>query len=94
MLRLRLDGSLDRIDLAGQSQCVPVSLPPDDEVYVDGYAATQLHFINGLQHGERHETDGQDTLKTMDVVWAAYQSSREGRRVDLVGSRGGPHEPR
>jgi predicted dehydrogenase len=94
MLRLRLDGSLDRIDLTGQSQFVPVSLPPDDEVYVDGYAATQLHFINGLQHGERHETDGQDTLKTMDVVWAAYRSSREGRRVDLVGSEGGPDDLR
>ncbi len=58
----------------------PVPLPPDDEVYVDGYAATQRHFIEGLLTGAEHETRASDNLKTMDVVWAAYRSAEEGRR--------------
>ena len=28
-----------------------MNLPPDDQVYVDGYVATQAHFIDGLPRG-------------------------------------------
>ena len=56
-------------------------LPPDDQVYVDGYAATQRHFIDGLLTGAEHETRATDTLKTMDVVWTAYRSAEEGRTL-------------
>ena len=58
-----------------------MTLPPDDQVYVDGYVATQRHFIEGLLTGTEHETRASDTLKTMDVVWAAYRSAEEGRTL-------------
>ena len=58
-------------------------LPPFDQVYVAAYTATQSHFIDGLITRRAHETDGLDTLRTMDVVWAAYRSSEEGRSVAL-----------
>ncbi len=51
----------------GTSDRRPVALPPDDAVYVDGYAATQRHFIEGLITGAEHETRAADNLKTMDV---------------------------
>ena len=57
----------------------PVILPPDDQVYIEGYVATQQHFVTGLITGAEHETQATDTLRTMDVVWTAYRSAEEGR---------------
>ena len=56
-----------------------VALPPDDQVYLEGYVLVQRHFIEGLLTGAEHETRAADNLKTMDVVWAAYRSAEEGR---------------
>ena len=54
---------------------------PDDQVYIDGYVATQRHFIEGLLNGTEHETLATDTLRTMEVVWTAYRSAEEGRTL-------------
>ena len=62
-----------------------MSLPPDDQVYVDGYVATQQHFVNGLITGAEHETQASDTLRTMDVVWTAYRSAEQGRTLKVHG---------
>jgi predicted dehydrogenase len=83
MLRLRLDGNLERVDLTGAIEHRPVPLPADDQVYLGGYIAAQTHFIEGLSRGIEHETSGHDTLRTMEVVWSAYRSAEEGRRVIL-----------
>jgi predicted dehydrogenase len=82
-LKLLTDGSLEWISPAGRREHRPVQLPADDQVYVEGYAATQRHFIEGLLNGREHETNATDNLKTMDVVWAAYRSAEEGRVVGL-----------
>jgi D-apiose dehydrogenase len=82
-LRLLTDGSLELVTPDGQCERRPVDLPPDDQVYVEGYAATQRHFIHGLLTGEAHETSARDNLKAMDVVWGAYVSADEGRVVSL-----------
>jgi len=80
-LRLLTDGSLELISTTGNCERRPVALPPDDQVYVDGYVAAQRHFIEGLLTGAEHETRASDNLKTMDVVWAAYRSAEEGRTL-------------
>jgi predicted dehydrogenase len=82
-LSLQPDGSLRYVSLTGKVERRPVALPPDDEVYVGGYLATQTHFIDGLINGTPHETSGADTLKTMDVVWAAYRSAEDDVTVAL-----------
>jgi predicted dehydrogenase len=82
-LRLMPDGSLELVFADGRSERRPVDLPPNDQVYMDGYVATQRHFIHGLSSGESHETSARDNLKTMDVVWASYVSAEEGRGVSL-----------
>ena len=82
-VRVMTDGSLELISHGGKAERRPVALPPDDLVYVDGYAATQRHFIEGLLSGRDHETSGVDNLKTMDVVWAAYRSAEERRTLTV-----------
>ncbi len=82
-LRLLTDGSLELTSPTGKRERRPVSLPPDDEVYVDGYAATQRHFIHGLLSGAEHETRASDNLKTMDVIWTAYRSADEQRTLSI-----------
>lgn len=80
-LRVELDGSLRRTDLWGHSTRLPVNMPPDDEVYVAAFEAAQRHFVLGVSGDGPLETDGADTLRTMDVVWAGYRSAAEGRTV-------------
>ncbi len=80
-IRLQADGSLLVVSPDGRIERRPVALPPDDQVYVQGYAATQAHFVAGLLHGTNHETRGTDNLKTMEVIWAAYRAAEEGRIV-------------
>ena len=82
-LRLLPDGSLEWTSPGGHRERKPVPLPPDDRVYIDGYAATQRHFIDGLITGAAHETRAADNLKTMDVIWAAYRSAERGRTLTV-----------
>lgn len=82
-LKLRTDGQLQFTSLNGRVETRPVKLPPDDEVYLDAFRATQAHFIEGLLQDKPHETNGTDTLRTMEVVWAAYRSAEEGIQVAL-----------
>jgi predicted dehydrogenase len=82
-LRLLSDGSLELVSPNGERERRTVPLPPDDEVYIEGYIATQRHFIQGLLTGEEHETQADDNLRTMEVVWAAYQSAEEGRTIGV-----------
>jgi predicted dehydrogenase len=81
--RVLPDGSLEWTSPTGRRDRKPVSLPPDDRVYVEGFAATQRHFIEGLLTGAEHETRASDNLKTMDVIWAAYRSAEEGRTLSV-----------
>jgi len=82
-LRLLTDGSLEWISPSGRRERKPVVLPPDDQVYIDGYAATQQHFLDGLITNVEHETRASDTLRTMDVVWTAYRAAEEGRTLKV-----------
>ncbi len=76
-LHVTLDGQLclDRTD--GSRAILPVSLSNDP--LVEGYAATQRHFLECLQTGAPFCTDGEDTLRTMRLVFAAYDAAA--RRV-------------
>ena len=78
-LRLLTDGSLEWIGLTGRRDRKPVALPPDDQVYVDGYAATQQHFHRRPDHRCRARDPGH------------RHPPHHGRRLDrLPLRRGGP----
>ena len=46
-------------------------------------AAAQQHFIDCLESGAEFETSGAETLRTMGLVYACYQSAKENQTVDL-----------
>ena len=48
------------------------------------HIAAQQHFIDCLECGVSFETSGEDYLKTMGLVYAAYQSDQVGRSVTLI----------
>jgi predicted dehydrogenase len=82
-LRLCADGSLERVALDGSRRVLPVVLPREDRVYLDGYVAAQRHFIEGIVQGFPHETSGVETLETMDVLWSGYHSAATGREEEM-----------
>jgi len=47
------------------------------------FAATQQHFVDCLLTGTAPETTGADMLKTMALVFGAYQSAAEDRVITL-----------
>jgi predicted dehydrogenase len=53
---------------------------PEDTI-PQSRTAAQQHFIDCLESGARFETDGQETLRTMALVYASYLSAEEGRVV-------------
>jgi len=46
---------------------------------------TQAHFVDCLETGAAFETSGEDYLKTMACVFAAYESAETGQAVDPAG---------
>jgi predicted dehydrogenase len=82
-MKLQSDGSLMFVSLSGAARRIEVELPPREQVYVDAFVKAQSHYIDACVSGAPHETSGADTLKTMDVIWAAYRSS-ESQRVEAV----------
>ena len=73
-LHLRKDGLLRLITDEGEEQ---IQFPPDSEVR--SYQAPHQHFIDCLQAGVEPETSGPETLKTMELVFGAYDSAAHNR---------------
>jgi predicted dehydrogenase len=85
-----------RTTVAGQLEWLPVGGPPeilsvaiDADPMVAGYAHTQAHFLECLISGRRFATDGEDTLRTMAIVFAGYESAALGQRIALSAAGGG-----
>jgi predicted dehydrogenase len=75
------DGQLDWFPVGGAAAVLPVAVDP--EPMVEGYANTQAHFLEGLITGRPFVTDGPDTLRTMQVVFAGYESAATGQVVTI-----------
>jgi len=92
-LRVLTDGSLERLEPGGTIERIEVEPWLPGDIYLEGYLATHRHFVEGLRTGAPHETSGRDNLAVMEVVWAAYQSARDGRTIQLGGPGASPTEP-
>lgn len=80
-LRTRTDGQLVWFPVGGTEEVWPVLIDPDP--MVEGYANTQAHFLECLESGQRFATDGEDTRRTMRVVFAGYESAQKRHLVAL-----------
>ena len=78
-LHLGVGGLLRLITDEGERQ---FPFPSDSEVL--GYQGAQEHFIHCLRSGEESETSGPETLKTMELVFGAYDAA-EHERIYRVG---------
>jgi predicted dehydrogenase len=81
-LRTTIDGQLEYAPVGAPRELLPV--PIDADPMVEGYANTQAHFLECLETGQRFVTDGEDTLRTMQVVFAGYESARTLQAVKLT----------
>jgi predicted dehydrogenase len=61
---------------------VPVQ-PPADLFSENPYANEIAHFADCCRTGEEPVSSGHDNLETMKILYGIYQSSREGRMIDL-----------
>jgi predicted dehydrogenase len=83
-LRTRSDAQLDWQPVGQPALVLPVTVDPDP--MVEGYALTQAHFLDCLHTGERFATDGEDTLRTMRIIFAAYDSAEKQQPQAVSGS--------
>ena len=57
---------------------------PDMEVIQDSVAAIQQHWADCVREGRPVESTGEDNLRTLSLVEAAYQSAASGQAVDVT----------
>jgi predicted dehydrogenase len=76
-LALSCDGSLHLHTDNGHQQW-----QLSEDVLPEYTVAAQQHFIDCLVSGAEFETSGAETLRTMALVYACYQSAEEGRVVN------------
>jgi D-apiose dehydrogenase len=81
-LRLEPSGRLWRRPLFGTDEICPVDVPAEG-YRGDSVRAALQHFVDGLRQGGRFETGGRDYLRTMRVVFAAYESAERGVTIEV-----------
>ncbi len=54
---------------------------------MQSFVATQQHFIDCLETGSESETSGRETVKTMELVFAAYASAARREPVKLTAGK-------
>jgi predicted dehydrogenase len=80
-LRTTIEGQVEWLPVSGAAELLPVTIDPHP--MVEGYANTQTNFLECLISGQRFATDGEDTLKTMEIIFAAYESAAHGEVKEL-----------
>lgn len=83
--RFEIDGELGTLAVRGESLDVYSDAGRWSYEIADGwsesFAGPLRHFVECLRTGEGFETSGVDTLKTLGLVYAAYQSAEAGQVV-------------
>jgi predicted dehydrogenase len=63
---------------------VPVEISVASPHETDGHASVIGAFLDALETGKTPETVGTDNFKSLSMVFAAIESSRHGRRVEIT----------
>ena len=53
------------------------------DAHAQAHAAAQQHFVDCLTYNSPFETSGHDYINTMVLVYAAYESSEQGRVISV-----------
>ncbi len=54
-----------------------------DGLSENGYPQELSHFLRCFREGREPEESGEDGLRVMEILCAAYSSAREGRAISL-----------
>jgi myo-inositol 2-dehydrogenase / D-chiro-inositol 1-dehydrogenase len=54
-----------------------------EEVFNQGYPHELQHFIDCIQHNKQPLVTGDDGLAVLEIIYAAYASAREGKKIML-----------
>ncbi len=60
----------------------------DDHFVKDGHLGMMAHFLDCIENGVACRSDGEDGLRIMEMVDAAYRSLHEGRSIKISSARG------
>lgn len=60
----------------------------DDHFVKDGHLGMMAHFLDCLESGAACRSSGEDGLRIMELVDAAYRSARAGKSVKIPSTRG------
>ena len=83
--RIRFQVGSGRLDLEQGSDAQAWQLPPDRR----GVPAMISEFQQSIQEGREPETSGEEGLRDLTVVLAAYESARQGKAVTVNDLRAG-----
>ncbi len=78
-----------RVTTKGETRSMripPKSYPwanPDYLVTHSSIVATNAHWLESFRTGREPETSGEDNLKTLQLVYLAYESSKTGKSIDI-----------
>lgn len=92
-LTLRADHQLTKVSAQGveRFQVPPPSFPwstPPAELIQASVVAIQQHWLGCLRQGLEPETSGEDNVKTLELVFGAYQSAERGEPYRTGGAHG------
>ena len=74
------DGTVKLLDENGET----VLNGPLGRDYGESFRRLQAHFLECLETGEEFQTSGEDNLKTLRLVFAAYESAEKGETIRLI----------
>jgi predicted dehydrogenase len=58
--------------------------PPADWAETHGHASVLASFVDAIEAGREPETVGHDNLKSLSMVFAAIESARQGKRIEIT----------
>ena len=69
--------------LADEPESVFWSVPDPDWLWNNGYPQEMEHFLDCAKSGAKPRVSGEDGLAQLELSYAAYESARTGKRVEL-----------
>jgi len=79
-LRYDITGKITLIDHNGMERVVAETTALDHE---ESHYRLQTHFIQCLDTGDEFQTSGEDNLRTLELIFATYESAAEHKAVML-----------
>ena len=80
----RFDAHVVASDTGFLRDLVPIDVPLSaDEDQIHGHASVIADFLGAIETGQKPETVSSDNIKSLAMVFAAIDSARQGKRIEI-----------